>query len=50
MIGLRHYTKGEIKKIDIPESVIADYEIIEQSKGYREWCIPAEIVNRYMRG
>ena len=33
--------------IDIPDNVIADYEWIEEEKPYREFLIPAEIVNRY---
>jgi hypothetical protein len=27
--------------------VTADYEWIEERKPYREWLVPAEIVNRY---
>jgi hypothetical protein len=23
------------------------YELVEEGKPYREWCIPAEIINRY---
>jgi hypothetical protein len=26
---------------------ISDYEQIEEGKGHREWCVPAEIINRY---
>ena len=35
--------------IEIPEKVIEPYELIEegQGKGYREWCVPAEVVNKY---
>jgi hypothetical protein len=25
---------------------ISDYEIIEEGKPYREWCVPAGIINR----
>jgi len=32
--------------VDIPEEVIVDYEWVEEGKGYREWLIPAEVVNR----
>jgi hypothetical protein len=28
---------------------ISDYELIEDGKPYREWCVPAEILNRYAR-
>ena len=31
----------------IPEEVIAPYEWIEEGKGYREFLVPAEVVNRY---
>lgn len=31
-----------------PET-IADYELIEEGKPYREWCVPAEIVNTWLR-
>ncbi len=33
--------------LDIPEEVIAEYEWIEEGKRYREFLVPAEIVNRY---
>ncbi len=33
--------------LDIPEEVIAQYEWIEEGKRYREFLVPAEIVNRY---
>jgi hypothetical protein len=36
-----------LPSIDIPESVIADYEWIEAGKPYREFLIPADVVNRY---
>ena len=33
--------------IEIPESVIAEYEWIEEGKPYREFLVPAIIVNQY---
>ena len=33
--------------IDIPESVIADFEWIEEGKPHREWLVLAETLNRY---
>jgi len=33
--------------IDIPELVIADFEWIEEMKPYREWLVPAELLNQY---
>lgn len=33
--------------IDIPDALFAEYEWIEEHKGYREALIPAEELNRY---
>lgn len=33
--------------INIPEEVVAEHEWIEEGKPYREFLVPAEIVNRY---
>ena len=33
--------------VDIPEHEIADFELVEEEKPYREWCIPASIANHY---
>jgi hypothetical protein len=35
--------------IDIPEGVVVPYEWVEASKGYREFHVPANIVNLYGR-
>jgi hypothetical protein len=35
--------------IEIPESVLADYEWVEEFKGYREFLIPAALLNGYPR-
>ena len=35
--------------IEIPDEIIEPYEIIEEGKGYREWCIPARVANEYLR-
>ena len=32
--------------VEIDEELLADYEVIEDGKPYREWCAPAELVNR----
>lgn len=32
--------------IEIDEEAVAEFELIEEGKHFREWCIPAEIVNR----
>ncbi len=31
--------------IDGSEAEIADFEVVEEGKGYREWLIPAALVN-----
>ena len=33
--------------LGVSESAIADFEWVEEGKGYREWLIPADFVNRY---
>jgi len=33
--------------IEVPEEAIADFEWIEELTGYREWLVPAEVLNRY---
>jgi hypothetical protein len=41
-------TKGDITiTINIPLALIADCELITKGKPYRQWCVPADIVNRY---
>lgn len=39
--------KGEdVIAIDLPEDLDLDeFEIVEELKGYREWCVPAELIN-----
>ena len=33
--------------VNIPAKLIKDCELIEEGKPYREWCIPAALVNQY---
>ena len=33
--------------IEMPENVVEKYECVEDGKTYREFLIPAEVVNRY---
>lgn len=33
--------------IEIPESVIASFEWIEEEEPYREWLVPAQVLNEY---
>ncbi|SRR5260221_2744740 len=41
-------TKGrQLLEITLPLGCdISEYELIEEGKTYREWCVPAEIINR----
>ena len=34
-------------KIEIPEKSLVDYEWVEEGKPFREWLVPAEIVNAF---
>jgi len=34
---------------EIPEKIIASYEWIEEGKPYREFLVPAKILNTYLR-
>jgi len=33
--------------VEVPEEIVAPYEWIEEGKGYREFLIPAEVLNQY---
>ena len=33
--------------LEMPESILAPYEWIEEGKPFREFLVPAEIINRY---
>jgi hypothetical protein len=35
--------------IDLDEVAIQDYEWIQEGLGYREWCVPASILNGFLR-
>ena len=39
---------ADVIDVDIPEEIVAPFEWIEEDKGYREFLVPAEIVNRYL--
>jgi hypothetical protein len=34
-------------QLHVPEAAIADYEWVEEEKTYREWLLPAVLLNRY---
>jgi hypothetical protein len=38
----------DVLDLEIPEEIVAPFEWIEEDKGYREFLVPAEIVNRYL--
>ena len=37
----------DLLAVEIPEEAIAEYEWVQDLPGYREWLVPAEIVNCY---
>src|SRR5262245_8840384 len=36
-------------QVEIAEEILTDYEWIEEGKPYREWLVPADILNKYGR-
>jgi hypothetical protein len=35
-------------EIKLPDNLdISEYELIEEGKPYREWCVPAELINQH---
>jgi hypothetical protein len=37
----------QLLEVTMPDSIdLSYYELVEEDKPYREWCIPAEIINR----
>jgi hypothetical protein len=41
-------TGEEVLQIVFPDDVdLSDYEIVEEQKPYREWCVPAELINTH---
>lgn len=36
-------------RMTVPQDVIADYEWIQEHKGFREWLVPATILNELPR-
>ena len=38
----------QLLQVTLPDSLdISAHELIEEDKTYREWCIPAQLINRY---
>ena len=47
-LDINEGAKGEqLLALDIPEEVVAEYEWREDEKTYREFLVPADVVNRY---
>lgn len=38
---------NELLVIEIPEDELAEWEWVEEGKPYREFCVPAEVVNAH---
>ena len=36
---------GTVLELDLDEAAIAEYEIVSSMSSYREWCVPAHILN-----
>jgi len=47
-LDINEGAKGDtVLSLEIPEEKILDFEIVEDDKPYREWCIPADLANSY---
>jgi hypothetical protein len=33
--------------VEVPEAIVAEWEWVEEGKGFREFLVPAELVNEY---
>ncbi|QEH32103.1 hypothetical protein OJF2_05720 [Aquisphaera giovannonii] len=47
-LGPNEGTKGShllLVELDLPDEELAQYEIVEANKPYREWCVPSAIAN-----
>jgi hypothetical protein len=43
-------TGDDVIEPTLPDDFDLDYwELIEEGKPYREWCVPAEVLNRFPR-
>ncbi len=40
-------TGEDLLEVTVDEALLPDYEIVEELKGYREWCVPADLINRH---
>lgn len=48
-LGINEGCKGEdVLAVDLPDDLPLEYyEVIEDRRGYREWCIPAYLINAH---
>ena len=47
-LDINEGAKGDdLLEVSLPDDVdLSDFEVIEEAKPYREWCVPAELLNR----
>lgn len=39
---------GQILQVELPDDIdLGDFEVIEEGKPYREWCVPADLINTH---
>ena len=39
-------TGNQVLRVEFPDDVdLNDFELVEEGKPYREWCVPAELIN-----
>lgn len=38
-----------VLRLEVDEGLVADFEWIEEGKGYREWLVPAALLNAHAR-
>jgi hypothetical protein len=39
-------TGDQVLRVEFPDDIdLGDFEIIEEQKPYREWCVPADLIN-----
>ena len=46
-MGINEGAPGDqVLRVEFPDGVdLGDFELIEECKPYREWCVPAELIN-----
>ncbi len=47
-LDLNEGVAGEdLLEVTLDENLLGDYELVEEGKPYREWCVPADLLNRH---